>query len=122
MYFTYEHNTLMCLKCVKAPQKTSIFTKWRVADIQELLIRVKNWRENKTSQDVPEVIGLCNGNFMGTVSYCYVLKGNVKPDNKLVIDTNINFSQGLTIGSVLEVPAKLPNICFNVKLESEDQI
>jgi hypothetical protein len=70
LYFAYEDGMLKCLKFLKAPQKTSIFRKWKVADIQELLTRVRNWRENSLSQEIPVINGLCNGNFMGTVSYC----------------------------------------------------
>jgi hypothetical protein len=116
----------VCLKCLKAPHKIFIFTKWNIKDIEELLNRVKNWLENNFSQEVPEVLQLCNGNFMGTASYCYVLKGKVKLDNTLVIDTNSNANithlptstaPRVKIDTVQDRPAKLSISTSNITLK-----
>lgn len=47
MYYCYEENILMCVKCVKNVQKVPVYTKHRSCDIEELLRRCKAWREQK---------------------------------------------------------------------------
>jgi hypothetical protein len=54
----------------------NIQSKYERVNIFDLIHRSRDFRLNNVLDDVPEVEGLCDGKFIGEVSYCHVAKNN----------------------------------------------